>query len=174
MAELGDEAMALLRPDIPPREYVRCCRPKSSTRTPCVFWRTRCPSAKPSGGVGSARGGPPAPTLRRRSRRRSKPPKSGSRSRRKRTAARPCSGQGGRSRNLGRLRGHGRIFQRRQPRTGACARRTARRDLTAKAVSGAVIFAAVATEPENAPDRFHNFLAQGVEVTVKIKLWEPK
>ena len=46
--------------------------------------------------------------------------------------------------------------------------------LTAKAVSGAVIFAAVATEPEKAPDKFNNFLAQGLEVTVKIKLWEPK
>lgn len=46
--------------------------------------------------------------------------------------------------------------------------------LTAKAVSGAVIFAAVATEPEKAPEKFNNFLAQGLEVTVKIKLWEPK
>jgi hypothetical protein len=46
--------------------------------------------------------------------------------------------------------------------------------LTAKAVSGAVVFAAVANEPEKAPEKFNNFLTQGLEVTVKIKLWEPK
>ncbi len=46
--------------------------------------------------------------------------------------------------------------------------------LTAKAVAGAVIFAAVATEPEKAPEKFQHFLAQGREVTVKIKLWEAK
>jgi hypothetical protein len=46
--------------------------------------------------------------------------------------------------------------------------------LTAKAVSGAVIFAAIATEPEKAPEKFNNFLTQGLEVTVKIKLWEEK
>jgi hypothetical protein len=44
--------------------------------------------------------------------------------------------------------------------------------LTAKAVSGAVIYAAVGKDPVNAPDRFKSFVAQGVEVTVKIKLWE--
>jgi hypothetical protein len=43
--------------------------------------------------------------------------------------------------------------------------------LTAKAVSGAVIFAAVAPEPEKAPEKFKSFIAQGVEVTQKIKLW---
>jgi hypothetical protein len=46
--------------------------------------------------------------------------------------------------------------------------------LTAKAVSGAVIFAAIATEPEKAPEKFKNSIAQGLEVTVKIKLWEQK
>lgn len=46
--------------------------------------------------------------------------------------------------------------------------------LYAKAVSGAVIFAAVASEPEKAPEKFNNYLAQGMEITVKIKLWEPK
>ena len=44
--------------------------------------------------------------------------------------------------------------------------------LTAKAVSGAVIYAAVGKDPVNAPGRFQSFVAQGVEVTVKIKLWE--
>ena len=46
--------------------------------------------------------------------------------------------------------------------------------LAAKAVSGAVIFAAVAKEPEKAPERFKSFVAQGVEVTNRVKLWEPK
>jgi hypothetical protein len=39
-------------------------------------------------------------------------------------------------------------------------------------VAGAVIFAAVATEPQKAPEKFNSYLAQGLEVTVKIKLWE--
>ncbi len=46
--------------------------------------------------------------------------------------------------------------------------------LTAKAVTGAVIFAAIKDEPAKAPEKFNNYLAQGLEVTVKIKLWEPK
>jgi hypothetical protein len=46
--------------------------------------------------------------------------------------------------------------------------------LAAKAVSGAVIFAAVAKEPERAPERFRSFVAQGVEVTNRVKLWEPR
>jgi hypothetical protein len=46
--------------------------------------------------------------------------------------------------------------------------------LAAKAVSGAVIFAAVAKEPEKAPEKFRSFVAQGVEVTNRVKLWEPK
>jgi hypothetical protein len=45
--------------------------------------------------------------------------------------------------------------------------------LTAKAVSGAVIFAAVGKEPEKAPEKFKSFVAQGVEVTERVKLWEP-
>jgi hypothetical protein len=43
--------------------------------------------------------------------------------------------------------------------------------LTAKAVSGAVIYAAVGKDPANAPDRFQSFVAQGLDVTKKIKLW---
>jgi hypothetical protein len=46
--------------------------------------------------------------------------------------------------------------------------------LAAKAVTGAVIFAAVAKEPERAPEKFRSFVAQGVEVTNRVKLWEPK
>jgi len=46
--------------------------------------------------------------------------------------------------------------------------------LTAKAVSAAVIFAAVAREPEKAPEKFRSFVAQGIEVTNRVKLWEAK
>ena len=46
--------------------------------------------------------------------------------------------------------------------------------LTAKAVAGAVIFAAVAREPELAPEKFRSFVAQGVEVTNRVKIWEPR
>ena len=43
--------------------------------------------------------------------------------------------------------------------------------LFAKAVSGAVIFAAVSKEPEKAPEKFKQFLAQGLDVAVRLKLW---
>src|ERR1035441_7121576 len=46
--------------------------------------------------------------------------------------------------------------------------------LSAKAVSGAVIFAAVATEPEKAPEKFQNFVAQALDVAKRIHLWEPR
>src|SRR5215472_4855496 len=40
--------------------------------------------------------------------------------------------------------------------------------LYAKAVSGARTFAAVASEPEKGPEKFNNSIAQGLEITVKI------
>jgi hypothetical protein len=46
--------------------------------------------------------------------------------------------------------------------------------LSAKAVSGAVIFAAVAKEPERAPEKFKSFVAQGVEVTNRAKIFAPR
>lgn len=46
--------------------------------------------------------------------------------------------------------------------------------LTAKAVSGAVIFAAMSGDPNQAPEKFKSFVAQGVDVTKRIKLWEGK
>jgi len=45
--------------------------------------------------------------------------------------------------------------------------------MTAKAVAGAVMLAAISTEPEKAPEKYKAFLAQAIEVTRKIKLWEP-
>lgn len=46
--------------------------------------------------------------------------------------------------------------------------------LTAKAVAGAVIFAALGKEPERAPEKFRSYVAQGVEVTNRVKLWDQK
>ena len=43
--------------------------------------------------------------------------------------------------------------------------------LTAKAVAGAVIFAAICTEPERAEEKFRAFLEQGLSVMQRIKLW---
>jgi len=43
--------------------------------------------------------------------------------------------------------------------------------LAAKAVSGAVIFAAIAVEPEKAGEKFRAYLDQGVDVVNRIKLW---
>ena len=44
--------------------------------------------------------------------------------------------------------------------------------LTAKAVTGAIIFSCLATEPEKGPEKFQAAIAQGVDVTTRIKLWE--
>jgi hypothetical protein len=44
--------------------------------------------------------------------------------------------------------------------------------LTAKAVSGAIIFSSLATEPEKAPEKFQVAISQGIDVTNRIKLWE--
>lgn len=44
--------------------------------------------------------------------------------------------------------------------------------LTAKAISGAVNFAAMSGEPKQAPEKFKSFIAQGADVTRRIKLWE--
>ena len=43
--------------------------------------------------------------------------------------------------------------------------------LTAKAVSGAVILAAVAAEPATAQEKFRAFLEQGLDVVNRIQLW---
>ena len=44
----------------------------------------------------------------------------------------------------------------------------------AKAVSGAVMLSALSKEPEKAPEKFRASVAQGLEVAQRIKLWEPK
>lgn len=46
--------------------------------------------------------------------------------------------------------------------------------LTAKAISGAVNFAAMSGEPKEAPEKFKSFIAQGEDVARRIKLWEGK
>jgi hypothetical protein len=44
--------------------------------------------------------------------------------------------------------------------------------LTAKAVSGAVNFAALTGDPRQTPEKYKSFVAQGVDVTKRIKVWE--
>jgi len=46
--------------------------------------------------------------------------------------------------------------------------------LTAGAVAGSIVLAAVSTEPEKAPERFRGFIDQGLEVARRIRLWEAK
>jgi len=43
----------------------------------------------------------------------------------------------------------------------------------ARAVAGSVILSAVSPPPELAPDRFRQFVAQAMEVAVRIRLWPP-
>ena len=43
--------------------------------------------------------------------------------------------------------------------------------LPAKAVSGAVIYAAICGEPERAPEKFRSFISQGVDVANRIHIW---
>lgn len=43
--------------------------------------------------------------------------------------------------------------------------------LTAKAVAGSVTMAAVASEPERAPEKFQEFIRLGIEVADRTKLW---
>jgi hypothetical protein len=43
--------------------------------------------------------------------------------------------------------------------------------MTARAVAGAVTMSAVAAEPEKAPEKYRAFIAQGIEVAHKIGLW---
>ena len=44
--------------------------------------------------------------------------------------------------------------------------------LAAKAVSGAVIFAAMGGEPQEAPEKFRTFVSQAVDVGNRIQLWK--
>ncbi len=44
---------------------------------------------------------------------------------------------------------------------------------TAKAVAGAVTFSALSGDPAGAADAFRTYIAQGVEVARKIRIWEP-
>ncbi len=43
----------------------------------------------------------------------------------------------------------------------------------ARAIAGSITLAAVSPPPDKAPDRFRQFIGQGLEVAARIKLWEP-
>jgi len=45
--------------------------------------------------------------------------------------------------------------------------------MAAKAIAGSVILAAVVTEPERAPEKFRDYLEQGMLVAEKTDLWTP-
>jgi hypothetical protein len=45
--------------------------------------------------------------------------------------------------------------------------------VAARAIAGCVILAAVGDPPENAPERFREYLTQGLEVADKTSLWTP-
>jgi hypothetical protein len=46
--------------------------------------------------------------------------------------------------------------------------------LTAKAITGAVVIAAVSTQPERAPEKFRAFIEQGLDVGARLQLWEAR
>ncbi|HET7275932.1 MAG TPA: hypothetical protein VFI91_12260 [Longimicrobiaceae bacterium] len=43
--------------------------------------------------------------------------------------------------------------------------------MTAQAIAGSIVLAAVATEPEKAEEKFQNYVAQGMEVVKRLNLW---
>ncbi|HEX5438701.1 MAG TPA: hypothetical protein VFW98_16235 [Gemmatimonadaceae bacterium] len=43
--------------------------------------------------------------------------------------------------------------------------------VAAKAITGAIVAAAVSSEPEQAPQKFKAFIAQGLDVAERVKLW---
>jgi hypothetical protein len=43
----------------------------------------------------------------------------------------------------------------------------------AKAITGSIVLAAVSNEPEKAPEKFQGFIAQGVDIGKRIGLWPP-
>ena len=43
--------------------------------------------------------------------------------------------------------------------------------LTARAITGAIVAAAVSSEPVKAPERFQSFIAQGLDVVNRLHLW---
>jgi hypothetical protein len=46
--------------------------------------------------------------------------------------------------------------------------------LPAKAVSGAVLCAAMGGDPKETPERFQNYISQAIDVTNRIKLWQQR
>jgi hypothetical protein len=70
------------------------------------------------------------------------------------------------------MRRHGLLLERRQPRPAQPARRPPGEHLTAHDVAGAVLLAAVVTEPEKAAEPHGGFLALGLEVAAGTRRWK--
>ena len=80
-------------------------------------------------------------------------------------------GRGRRDRLAGRLHGHGRVLQRRQPPPPNLPAVPPGEDLTARMVAGALMLAAVIKEPEKAAEKYAAFLRTGLEIADGKNLW---
>ena len=175
VAELGEEAMALLRPDLHPLDYVALLMEKALfpdavrfvahalPRREAVWWAWVC--ARRSAGES------PPPKIKAAldaTERWIAQPNDGNRRLAMANAEKADLGTAAGCAGLAAFFSGGSLAPPEAPPVPPGE------FLAAKAVSGAVIFAAVANEPERAPEKFRSFVAQGVEVTNRVKLWEPK
>lgn len=175
VAELGEEAMALLRPDLHPLDYVALLMEKALfpdavrfvahalPRREAVWWAWVC--ARRSAGES------PPPKIKAAldaTERWIAQPNDGNRRLAMANAEKADLGTAAGCAGLAAFFSGGSLAPPDAPAVPPGE------FLAAKAVSGAVIFAAVAKEPERAPEKFRSFVAQGVEVTNRVKLWELK
>ena len=171
-AEVGEQAIALLRPDIPPREYVELLMARelfsdavrflahALPRRECVWWGWVC--------ARRAAGENPPPKIRAALEAAEKwIAQPAEENRRAAKAAADAAGLDSAAgcAALGAFFSGGSLAPPDAPVAPPGPY------LTAKAIGGAVVLAAVAREPEKAPEKFRASLAQGLEITQKIKLW---
>src|SRR6202167_5088702 len=175
VAELGEEAMGLLRPDISPPDYVALLMSKKLYADAVRFLAHALPKREAVwwGWISAKRAAGPEP-----------PPKiKASLDATEKWIAQPDDDAGraamaaakeAQTTTAAGCAGMAAFFSGSSLGPSPVSPITPGEFLTAKAVSGAVIYAAVGKDPQNAPDRFQSFVQQGVEVTAKIKLWEKK
>src|ERR1019366_1309821 len=165
VAELGEEAMALLRPELHPLDFVALLMEKALypdavrfiahalPKREAVWWGWVC--------ARRASGDNPQPKIKASLEATEKWIAQPSEDNRRRGTAAGCAG-------LAAFFSGGSLAPPEAPVVPPGE------FLSAKAVSGAVIFAAVAKEPERAPEKFKSFVAQGVEVTNRVKIFGPR
>src|ERR1035437_3239587 len=156
VAELGDEAMALARPDLHPREFVALLLDKALFPDAVSFVAHALPKREAVWwawvSARRAAGDAPAPAIK---------------------AALDATEKAGPGPAAGGA-GLAAFFSGSSLAPPEAPPVPPGEFLTAKAVSGAVILAAVSKEPKKAPEKFRAFVAQGLEVTQRIKLWDSK